>query len=60
MLCYYGAAADAINARSDAPIEYDEEKIAKACVELDKKIVKADICKDSGSTGTLPACCGYE
>lgn len=53
-MCVMARVADAINAQSDAPIEYVGEKTAKACVELHKKIVMADICKNSSSTGTLP------
>lgn len=31
----------------------DEERIAEACVELDKKIISEGLCNESGSTGEL-------
>lgn len=48
----FRAAAEAIDAQVDTPIDFDEKKIAEACIELDKRIVTSGICKDSGSTGT--------
>ncbi|XP_026192606.1 probable protein phosphatase 2C 45 [Cyclospora cayetanensis] len=45
--------AKAVDARHKQPLEFDEEVIADACTEMDKKLIADRVCNNSGSTAAM-------